>query len=115
MIAAVRVRGNVDAREKVSRTLNDLKLRKKNQCVVFEENKSVEGMMKLAKDYIAYGEIDDDTVEKLEERSGTSIESGSTVKLSPPTGGFKDTKGNVGQGGSLGKRSDMDELINKMV
>ncbi|MFB6145360.1 MAG: uL30 family ribosomal protein [Candidatus Nanohaloarchaea archaeon] len=115
MIAAVRVRGDIDVDHSVSRTLNDLKLKKRNQLVLYEKNDSLMGMLNKAKDYITYGEVSDETVEKLEERAGEDLEAGETVNLSPPSGGFKDTKMQVGQGGTLGKRDSMDELVSKMV
>lgn len=36
-------------------------------------------------------------------------------RLSPPSKGFKDGKRHYNQGGSVGKRDDMDELIGRMV
>jgi len=115
MIAAVRVRGDVDVDVKISTTLQNLNLEKRNQCVVFEDSDSIRGMLNHAKDYIAYGEIDEETVEALEERNGEELESGDTVNLTSPSGGFKDTKKQVGQGGTLGERTDMDSLVQKMV
>lgn len=115
MIAAVKVRGGIDAREKTSATLENLNLSKKNRVVVYEDSDSVRGMLRNAKDYIAYGEIEDETVEKLEARKGEDIESGDTVDLNAPSGGFKPTKKNYSQGGALGNRPDMDELIDRMV
>ncbi|MFT4892705.1 MAG: ribosomal protein L30/L7E [Candidatus Nanohaloarchaea archaeon] len=115
MIAAVKVRGSIDARQKAKRTLEDLNMHKRNQCVVFEDTDSIRGMLNTAKDYITYGEISEETLEKLEERNGEELESGDTVNLAPPTGGFRDTKKQVGQGGSLGKRDNLDELVQKMV
>lgn len=115
MLAAVKIRGDVDAREKVSRTLKDLGLEKKNQVTVYEDSDSVRGMLKVVKDYVTYGEVDEETVERLEERTGEEIENGTTINLSPPSGGFKNTKKNSGQGGSLGERSDIDDLVAKMV
>lgn len=115
MIAAVKVRGSIDARQKTQRTLGDLKLDDRHEIVVFEPNDSIRGMLNIAKDYITFGEISDETVEALEERKGEELESGDTVNLSPPSGGFRDTKKQVGQGGSLGEREDMDELVHKMV
>lgn len=116
MIAAVRIRGDIDVSQNISRTLQDLNLEKRNQCVVFEGNEAIEGMLNKSKDFITYGEISDETVEALAERSGKdAIESGDTVSLHPPSGGFRNTKKQVGQGGSLGKREDLDELIQKMV
>lgn len=116
MIAAIRVRGDVDVDQNVSRTLQDLNLTKRNQLVVFKENDAIKGMLKNSKDYITFGEISDDIVEELAERAGEDdLESGDTVSLSPPTGGFKNTRKQFGQGGSLGKRDKMDELVQKMV
>lgn len=115
MIAAVRIRGDLDVAEKVSRTLHDLKLRKRNQCVLYEDTDAIKGMLNRAKDYIAYGEVDDETVEKLSERKGSTVEAGDVVSLPPPSKGFKDTRKQHGQGGSLGERGDMDQLIQRMV
>jgi large subunit ribosomal protein L30 len=115
VIAAVRVRGQLDVNNKARRTLNDLKLQKKNQVVVFEENDAVEGMMNHAKDFIAYGEISDETLEQLEEKKGEEVESGDVLNLTPPSGGFKNTRKQVGQGGSLGKHENLDELVQRMV
>ncbi len=115
MIAAVRVRGDVDVGQRISRTLNDLKLRKKNQCVVYEDSDAIEGMLNVAKDYIAYGEIDEDTLEKLEDRKSEEVEKGDVIDLTPPSGGYRNTKKQAGQGGSLGKRGDMDDLLDSMV
>lgn len=117
MIAALRVRGDVDTPQNISRTLQDLKLTKRNQLVVFEEdNEAVEGMMNKAKDFITYGEVSEDTLEELAEKAGKdNLESGDTVSLHPPSGGFEGIKTQVGQGGSLGKRDNLDELVQKMV
>lgn len=115
MIAAVKVRGSIDARQKTQRTLEDLSLEDRHEVVVFEDSDSIRGMLNIAKDYITFGEISDETVEALEERKGEELESGDTVNLAPPSGGFRDTKKQVGQGGSLGEREDLDELVQKMV
>lgn len=116
MIAALRIRGDIDVAQNISRTLQDLKLTKRNQIVVFEENDAVLGMMNQAKDFITYGEVSEETLEDLGERAGKdTLESGDTISLHPPTGGFEATKKQVGQGGSLGKRDNLDELVQKMV
>ena len=115
MIAAVRVRGPVDVPAKVKKTLNDLKLEKRNQIVVFEENDAVEGMMNHAKDFIAYGEIDDETVDALEEKKGEEVENGDVFDCRPPKKGFRDTRKQVGQGGTLGKHDNLDDLVRRMV
>lgn len=114
MIAAIRIRGDVDVGHKTSRTLENLNLSGRNVCVLYEDSDSVRGMLNSAKDYIAYGKVSEDTIESLSEREGFELQSGDTVNLTPPSGGFKNTKRNVNQGGSLGNRDDMDRLLDKM-
>ncbi|MFB6203211.1 MAG: uL30 family ribosomal protein [Candidatus Nanohaloarchaea archaeon] len=114
MIAAIKVRGSIDARKKVKNTLQTLGLEKKNQCVVLDDTESARGMLDVVKDYVTYGEIDDETVEELEDRHGRELEHGDVVNLPPPSGGYSDTKKNVNQGGSLGEREDLDRLVQKM-
>ena len=114
MIVAVQIRGRVDARDKAKKALDHLGLKDRNQAVLLDDNDAIRGQLSVAKDYITYGVVEDETVEKLEEYSGENLETGDTVKLSPPSGGFKDTRQQVGQGGSLGERSDMDDLVDRM-
>jgi len=116
-IAAIRIRGNVDTRQKTSHTLKNLKLKQRNQVVIYDNDSSIEGMMKQAKDYIAYGEIqDEETLESLEKRNNDEeVTHGTVINLHPPKGGFRNTRKHKNQGGSLGKRQNIDELLQKMV
>jgi len=104
-IVAVKIRGSIDARESIQKTIESLGLTKTNKAVVLEKSDSNRGMLRKAKDYIAYGEVEDDVAEKVEEDSN----------LTPPSGGFKSTKKQYHQGGSLGKRDDMEELLDRML
>lgn len=115
MLAAVRVRGQVDINEDIEYTLDNLNLDKKNKISVFEDTPANEGMMNKVKDFITFGEISEETVEKLEEEKGEDLESGDSFSMHPPKKGFRDTRKQVGQGGALGKRDDIDELISRMV
>lgn len=115
MIAAVRVRGTRDVPHKTRTTLENLNLDKRNQCVIYEDNDSIRGMLEQAKDFITYGEISDETIEELEDSKDVEIEHGTVINLAPPSGGFKDTKRNVNQGGALGQRENLDELLEKMI
>jgi large subunit ribosomal protein L30 len=115
MIAAVKVRGSIDADEKVTATFNSLNLDSTNQVILLKDEASSKGMLNKVKDYVTYGEVSEETVEALEERAGRDLEAGDTVNLSPPSGGYRSTKKNVNQGGSLGERQNLDELIQKMV
>lgn len=115
MIAAVRVRGDVDVDVKVSRTLEDLNLTQRNRLVVFEDTDSIRGMLNKAKDYIAFGELSDEMLEELEEMKGEELEPGDKFDLAPPSGGFRDTKKQFGQGGTLGDHGEIDQLVGRMV
>lgn len=115
MLAAVRIRGQVDTNEDIEYTLDNLNLNKKNKVSVFEETPANEGMMNKVKDFITFGEVSEETVEKLEELKGDEVESGDSFSMRPPKKGFRDTRKQVGQGGALGKRDDIDELIERMV
>ncbi len=66
MVAVIRIAGMVKVREDVAETLDRLRLRRKYACVVVDvNNKNIVGMLKRVKHYIAFGEIDSKTLEKL--------------------------------------------------
>lgn len=115
MLAAIQIRGRVDTRDKTKKALDHLNLNKRNKLVLIKDNDANRGQLSTAKDYITYGEVSEETVEKLEEATGNNLETGDTVNLSPPSGGYKNTRRQVGQGGSLGKRDNINDLINNMV
>ncbi len=70
-IAAVRVRGVPDTRKTVTDTLESLHLTKKHSCTVLADTDANRGMLRQAKDFIAYGTVDDETVEVLLRNRGT--------------------------------------------
>jgi len=104
-LVAVKIRGSIDAKRGIQKTIQSLSLTKTNKAIVMENTDSNQGMLRKAKDYIAYGEVSDETAEKVSEK----------VHLSSPSGGFKSTKRQYHQGGSLGKRDDMETLLGKML
>ena len=115
MIAAVRLRGDVDVSTKLSDTLDSLNLNKRNSCVlVDEDNDAAVGMLEQARNFITYGEVSEETLQKIEEKEGEA-EPGTSLGLRPPSGGFKDTRKHVNAGGALGQREDMDELLQRML
>ena len=63
--AVVRIRGTVNVKPDIKRTLQLLRLTRANHCVLLEENASTKGMLQVAKDYITWGEIDKDVLSKL--------------------------------------------------
>lgn len=63
--AAIRVRGIVNVKPDIKKTLRLLSLTRANHCVILDENKSTKGMLQVAKDYITWGEIDKNVLTKL--------------------------------------------------
>jgi large subunit ribosomal protein L30 len=68
--AAIRIRGHVNVHPKIKKTLHLLNLNRANHCVLLPESKSAKGMLQTAKDYITWGEVNDETIAKLLEKRG---------------------------------------------
>ena len=65
VFAVVRVRGTINMKPDIKRTLQLLRLTRTNHCVLVEENSIIKGMLQVAKDYITWGEVDKDHLSKL--------------------------------------------------
>ena len=65
MLAVIRVRGRTGVRREISDTLKMLNLTRINHCVLIPETPSYKGMLQKVKDYVTWGEINKDTLEKL--------------------------------------------------
>lgn len=70
MIAAVRIRGRTGIKRDIEDTMKMLRLTRINHAVVLEETPSYQGMLQKAKDYITWGEIDDNTLAKIINKRG---------------------------------------------
>lgn len=70
VFAVIRVRGTVNVKPSIKRTLELLRLRKVNHCILLEDNKVNKGMLQIAKDYITWGEVDKETVLNLVKSRG---------------------------------------------
>ena len=132
-IAAIRVRGNVTLGSDVKKTLNLLRLYRKNYCSVYENSPTVKGMLNNAKDHITYGEISEEIFQEILNKRGEEYKGRSDFKkcftlnnkkikpyfrLHPPVKGFerKGIKVPYSLGGALGYRGEkMSELIKKML
>ena len=69
-LAAIRIRGRTQINTKIEDTMKMLRLYKNNFCCVLPNNAVYTGMLKRAKDYITWGEIDDETFKILVEKRG---------------------------------------------
>ena len=56
--AVVRIRGHVNVRGGIRDTLGYLRLHRVNHCVLLPKNPTVDGMLRRAKDYLTWGEVD---------------------------------------------------------
>ena len=138
-LSAIRVRGLINIRTEVEDTLEMIRLYRKNFCCVLPNLPTYVGMLKKAKDYITWGEIDDETFNSLiekrgEEFKGREFDSKKKIvynnfflindkkikkyfRLNPPKKGFgrKGIKHTFKEGGALGYRgSAINELIRRM-
>ncbi|MEM1577492.1 MAG: 50S ribosomal protein L30 [Candidatus Pacearchaeota archaeon] len=116
MIAAIRIKGRVEIPKEIKDTLYLLRLRKKFVCSLYPEEKQIINMLEKVKAYIAYGKINDKTLEILirergrklgdkrlseeevkrvieELKKGKKLKEINIIKpffrLAPPRGGFK--------------------------
>ena len=68
--AAIRVRGTVNIKPDIKKTLKLLNLTRANHCVILEENKVYKGMIQVAKDYVTWGELEKDILTDLISKRG---------------------------------------------
>ena len=68
--AVVRVRGSINVKPDIKKTLSMLRLNRVNHAIVIEKDKSFIGMLERSKDYITWGEIDRDTLANLIKSKG---------------------------------------------
>lgn len=134
-IAIIRIRGIRNMKPRLMRTLEMLRLHRPNHCVIYEDTPQVMGMIQVIKDYVAYGSVSQEILQKLIEKRGEKGENrvdakktleemakGKKMKdlidpvfrLHPPRKGYKDIK-SAYPVGDLGKRPDMDSLIKRMM
>lgn len=120
-IAAVLVRGGVGLTQDKLRTLELLKLQKKNVCGLFSDSPALRGMLTKVSDLVTWGEVDDATVDLLKQKRGQGEapkQENPHFFMSPPRGGFerKGIKEQFAKGGALGYRGEkINALIQRMV
>lgn len=125
MIAAIRLRGAVKAPQKMKDTLEMLKLTKVYNCRVLPETEDYKGMLKKVDGYLTWGEVNEETLDKLIEKRGKDIDTENMeekgipqkLRLHPPKGGFKGSKKkHYGKKGELGYRGEeINKLLQKMI
>ncbi len=141
MYAVIRIRGRLNVRKEIQDTLKMLRLNRKMHCVLIREEDSLKGMLKKVKDYVTWGEIDDETLKLLLERRGRKkgdvrlkkeevkeifekIKSEGKIpkvlkpvfRLRPPSKGFKKSIKQPYPKGELGYRGkEINKLLKRMI
>jgi len=131
LVAVVRIRGRVNVRSDIAETLKRLNLKRVSNCTLVKVNDAYNGMLNKCSNYVAYGEIDEPTLSRLIGRHGEGLDAKELLggkfdaeklkeqlpfRLHPPRHGYKSTKLNFRQGGSLGYMgSEINKLIVRMV
>ena len=70
MYAVIRIRGLKGVRPEIRSTMEKLQLDRKNHCVLVPEKADIRGMLEKARDYVAYGNVKEETLIKLVEKRG---------------------------------------------
>ena len=141
MYAAIRIRGSVGLRKDIKDTLVMLRLHRKMHCVLLKESESIKGMLQKVRNFIIYGEVDDEILKLLIKKRGrksgnkrlTEKEVEEVFKkvkeaeripenikpvfrLTPPSKGFKRSIKQHYPKGELGYRGkEINELLKRMI
>lgn len=65
VMAAVRVRGHAKIHRDAVETMDMLRLTRPNHCVLLPLNTTTKGMLQVVKDYVTWGEVNQDTIVEL--------------------------------------------------
>ena len=119
-IAIIRLRGTDDVNGRIADTMVMLKLFRKHVCSIYDNTATTFGMAEKCKDYVTYGEIDDETYKLLVEKRGITKDGKvqNYFRLHPPRGGFekRGIKESFTNKGALGYRgAKINILIKKML
>ncbi len=118
-IAVIRIAGQVGLKKPVAETLFRLRLRRKYACVVFDNPTDIEwGMIKKVRDFVSYGEIQEEVYKELVGKRGQKDKDGKLkpfFRLHPPRGGAETKKHFGVSKGILGENKKMNELIRRML
>jgi len=81
IICIIRIRGRVGLKKEIAETLYRLRLRRKYSCVVINSNEKNLSLTKKIKDFVAFGEINDKTFEKLVKSRGQLIDKTKKIEV----------------------------------
>lgn len=115
-IAVIRLRGNVTIKKDFEKTMQMLKLYKRNFCVIIPKTPAYIGMVEKVKDHVTWGEIDEQTLKELKEKRSDGDKK--FYRLNSPKGGLgrRGVKASFKKAGALGYRGKkINGLIKRMI
>jgi len=138
MIIVIRIHGQAEIDTNVEETLKRLHIYRKYACTLMDEkDKIMKGMLHKVENYVAYGDINDETIKELitkrgETLMGKKINEKDVAKiigeikkgewkikrffrLCPPVGGFRKSTKLQTPKGILGKHEDINKLVVRML
>lgn len=133
LLAVVRVRGRAAVRHDIKETLKRLNLNRVNNLALIYGSAPNMGMIKKCNDFVTYGEISEEVLEKLSERKGLKAKkedlsgmlSGKKkpqevarmpIRMHPPRRGYEGIKASFGNKGALGYRGEkINDLVKRMM
>jgi len=141
MYAVIRIRGLVGLKRDIKDTLAMLRLHRKMHCVLLKESESTKGMLQKVRNWVTWGEIDDETLKQLIKKRGRKPDNKRLIeaeaeeifkkikeiekvpkeiipvfRLSPPSKGFKKSIKQHYPDGELGYRGkEINELLKRMI
>src|SRR3989344_868689 len=69
MIAVIRIRGEAKVSDKLESTMQMLGLKKRNNVCILQENDSNMGMIRKVEDFVTWGEVSEDIINKLKQKN----------------------------------------------
>ena len=73
MYAVIRVRGLIDIRPDIKKTMQLMRITRTNHCAILPETPSSKGMLQMVKDYTTWGEISPETLTKMLKTHGRLV------------------------------------------
>ena len=112
MIAIIRIKGQIGISSKVRETLQRLNLKRKYSCVVIENpNESQKGMIESVRNFVAFGEINEETYKRLKE----ARDKGKRYFALHPARGGMNTKLHFPKGVLGDNKEKINDLILRML
>ena len=107
MYAVVRLRGSIKISKEAKDTMNMMRLNRVNTLSILPDDAVSIGMIKKVNDFVAWGTVSDDVLQKVGNKKG--------IRLKSPRGGLKSVKVHYPKG-SIGYNGDaINVLIRKMI